>query len=37
MGQPSVDAHHIVESENYFFNLKKKKRIVLDNTDIMKP
>lgn len=25
MGQPSVDAHHIVESENYFFNLKKKK------------
>lgn len=36
MGQPSVDAHHIVESENYFFNLKKK-RIVLDNTDIMKP
>lgn len=35
MGQPLVDAHHIVESENYFFNLKKS--IVLDNTNIIKP
>lgn len=28
MGQPLVEPHHIVESENYFFKLKS---IALDN------
>lgn len=34
MGQPLVEPHHIVQSENYFFKLKKS--IILDNTNIMK-
>lgn len=33
-GQLLVDPHHTVESENYFFKLKKS--IALDNTHIKK-